>query len=85
MYLVVYDCGNKLRYRLIKNHIITKIGDITSIGWRVIDIQVFVHDRFYTVENSLKILQRMSNKHLKKVRRRQKLIDLINLLHDTFS
>ena len=62
-YIIIYQKKNgDIIYRTRKYLQDLKIGDITSAGWTILDIQFFINNRFHSYENFQKILDDEMNK-----------------------
>lgn len=76
-HLIIYQTPKlEIKYRILYNTPMYKIGQTTSMGWLVIDIQRFYKNRFYTlnefdkfmvVKRKIPFKEKLNNKlyHLK--------------------
>lgn len=84
MYLIIYrNFKNKTYFRIVFNRPILLIGQVTSMGWTVLDIQVYEIDRFisYNTYQNKRIKTLTSNTLTKQEKRRK----IIKILKDIFS
>lgn len=71
LYLITYQNKKlELKHRIIKNlNTDLKIGDVTPMGWYVLDIQIFYKNRFYTYSEYQKVKKHLpKNKILKRLK-----------------
>lgn len=67
IYLVIYRNKNfEYKYRILQYHPPYKVGDRTSMGWDVIDIQYYFENQFYTYKE----YQPLKTKELEKFDKR---------------
>ena len=72
IYLITYQ-NNKLdlKHRYLKNYNYSiKVGDITSMGWYVLDIQLLYNGRFYTEKEYSKICNNLKKPFLWKIKQK---------------
>jgi hypothetical protein len=73
-YLIVYQKLNgDVIFRPVKNFPLVKIGDKTSMGWKVLDIQYFCNNRFYSYSKFNKLLKKYDEDKKKRIQRENKL------------
>ena len=82
MYLIIYETNKKNLYRLVSNFPLYEIGDITSMGWKVLDIQVFYKNQFYSYETVHCLIQERKIKELKKEKRKDKILNILSFIKD---
>lgn len=82
MYLIIYQKWNgQTIFKIVRNYPhFKKIGDLTSMGWRVLDIQVFDKDRFFTNQTYRKILQEDFDMCDKKRRKKEKMKKIFEII-----
>lgn len=83
MYLIVYETNKKTLYRLRSTFPLYDIGDVTSMSWKVLDIQIFYKDSFYTMETIHSLIYYRKIKEYKKEKRKNKISKIINLLAES--
>lgn len=72
-YLVIYkNKQNKYIYRTLKYPPPYKIGDKTSMGWYVVEIQEFCEGRFYSKEEIRPLKEKIIKKINKEIERNKK-------------
>lgn len=72
-YIVVYQKSNgKIIYRPVKYIVDLTIGKETSMGWKVIDIQYYINNKYCSYEEYKKILEMNIEKVKKEVSKHQK-------------
>ena len=71
IYLITYQNKNlELKHRYLKNYNYSlKVGDTTSMGWYVLDIQTLYNGRFYTNKEYSKICSNSKKGFLWKIKK----------------
>ena len=84
-FLVVYEKKDKsLIFRLRYTPPEHKIGEYTSMNWRIVEIQQYYskQNKFIKPENFISLNHASINKYIKTNKRKEKIIDLLyNVFH----
>lgn len=83
VYLVIYTTTDKTVYRLVQNRNYF-LGRINSYGWYIVDFQILYQERFITINSYKKILEEYNRKRICWLKRKQKVLRILQVLHDTF-
>ena len=83
--IVVYETKEQvIIFKLNKNgrYDDKKIGDITSFGWTIIDVQFIVNKQFHKLEYLIEYQKKQDLKREKRKKRKEKIKKIVNFLKD---
>lgn len=83
VYLVIYTTFDKTMYRLVKNRNYF-LGETNSYGWYIVDVQILYEETFITIEHYKVLLEEYNKSRRKKQRFKQKMLRILQVLHETF-
>lgn len=83
IYLVIYTTFDKTMYRLVKNRNYF-LGETNSYGWYIVDFQVLYQEKFITIKHYKTLIEEFNRKRILQMRRKRKILRVLQILHDTF-
>ena len=84
VYLVIYTTEYDTIYRLVRNKKYS-IGKYNSYGWYIVDLQILYCESFISMQHYSLILEQYYQRRISCRRKKEKILRILQILHDTFN